>query len=62
MRKARKKQRVLKDHFEGAPDSLLREFWKALQRMVSEHCMMRKLQEAQYCIQVGKIVAQSKPG
>lgn len=53
---------MLKDHFEGAPDSLLREFWKALQRMVSEHCMMGKLQEAQYCIQVGKIVAQSKPG
>lgn len=46
-----KKQRVLKDHFEEAPDSLLREFWKALQRMVNGHCMLGKLQEVQYCIQ-----------
>lgn len=42
------KQRVLRDHFGWSLSSLLRESWKALQRMVSEHRVLRKLQEVRY--------------
>lgn len=47
------KQRVMKDHVGGSPDSLLRESRKPLQ-VVSEHCILRKLQESQYAYTRGK--------
>lgn len=42
------KQKVLKDRFGKSSAFLLRESWKALQRMVSEYCVLRKLQEVLY--------------
>lgn len=41
-------QKVLKDHFGESSDFLLRESWKALQRIMSEYCILKKPQESQY--------------
>lgn len=39
---------MLKYYLGGSPDSFLRESWKALQWMVSEHCILKELQDFQY--------------
>lgn len=45
---AMENQKVLEHHFGESSDFLLRESWKALQRIVSEYYILKKPQEVQY--------------